>query len=176
MSERLVLLTTRERDILRLLQKGHPNKVIAAQLGIAVGTIKVHLHKMFRKLECRNRSHLICITGLVDPHTLPARRSIQPRKQRTKDARPRPHTKLGVLYDLFKAQPGIIIECTMQQLFPDDHKSAISARVVRLRTDYGLDIRRLPHKRWCLVGEWIGDIYIDYTEQRYGLPQQQPGD
>jgi two-component system nitrate/nitrite response regulator NarL len=55
------LLTERERQIMRLVSEGLSNKEIARQLNIADGTIKVHLHKMFQKLEISNRTELAAL-------------------------------------------------------------------------------------------------------------------
>lgn len=48
-------LTPRERDILRLLREGHPNKVIANRLNVSEVTVKSHLGNVFRKLGVQNR-------------------------------------------------------------------------------------------------------------------------
>ena len=48
-------LTTRQFDVLRLLAKGHSNKVIARDLGLSVSTVKVHLNTVFRALGASNR-------------------------------------------------------------------------------------------------------------------------
>jgi DNA-binding NarL/FixJ family response regulator len=48
-------LTPRERDILRLLREGHPNKVIANHLDVSEVTVKSHLGNVFRKLGVQNR-------------------------------------------------------------------------------------------------------------------------
>jgi DNA-binding NarL/FixJ family response regulator len=48
-------LTPRERDILRLLREGHPNKVIANRLDVSEVTVKSHLGNVFRKLGVQNR-------------------------------------------------------------------------------------------------------------------------
>ena len=48
-------LTERQIDVLRLLAKGKPNKVIARDLGISEGTVKIHLAAIFRALSVRNR-------------------------------------------------------------------------------------------------------------------------
>ena len=48
-------LTTRQRDVLRLLSEGHPNREIADRLGIAEGTVKVHINAAFRLLGVHNR-------------------------------------------------------------------------------------------------------------------------
>ncbi len=49
------LLTERQIDVLRLLSRGSPNKVIARELGISEGTVKIHLAAIFRALNVRNR-------------------------------------------------------------------------------------------------------------------------
>lgn len=49
------LLTERQIDVLRLLSVGKPNKVIANDLGISEGTVKIHLAAIFRALNVRNR-------------------------------------------------------------------------------------------------------------------------
>ncbi len=46
----------RERDILRSLGEGHPNKVIARQLDITEATVKVNLKAVMRKINAANRS------------------------------------------------------------------------------------------------------------------------
>lgn len=49
-------LTPRQVDVLRLLALGHPNKLIARQLGLSEGTVKVHLLAIYRVLKARNRT------------------------------------------------------------------------------------------------------------------------
>jgi DNA-binding NarL/FixJ family response regulator len=49
-------LTVRQRDVLRLLAQGMSNKVIARELGVSEGTVKVHLLAVFRALDVRNRT------------------------------------------------------------------------------------------------------------------------
>jgi LuxR family maltose regulon positive regulatory protein len=49
-------LTPREAEVLRLCGRGLSNLEIAEQLTISVGTIKGHLHQIFRKFEVRNRT------------------------------------------------------------------------------------------------------------------------
>lgn len=63
-------LTDRQRDVLRLLARGLPNKLIARDLGLTEGTVKVHLLAIFRALGARNRTEAVLIAqrrGL--PHT-----------------------------------------------------------------------------------------------------------
>jgi DNA-binding NarL/FixJ family response regulator len=49
------LLTDRQIDVMRLLSQGKPNKLIARDLGISEGTVKIHLAAIFRALNVRNR-------------------------------------------------------------------------------------------------------------------------
>lgn len=61
-------LTPRERDILRLLREGLPNKVIANRLDVSEVTVKSHLGNVFRKLGVQNR--LQAMRLLVDSESL----------------------------------------------------------------------------------------------------------
>jgi RNA polymerase sigma factor (sigma-70 family) len=54
----LTALTDRERQIMRLVSEGLSNKEIGRRLNIADGTIKVHLHHIFQKLDIGNRTVL----------------------------------------------------------------------------------------------------------------------
>ena len=57
----LTTLTDRERQIMRLVSEGLSNKEIGRRLNIADGTIKVHLHHVFQKLEISNRTVLAAL-------------------------------------------------------------------------------------------------------------------
>ncbi|WP_234681010.1 LuxR C-terminal-related transcriptional regulator [Bradyrhizobium monzae] len=57
----LTALTDRERQIMRLVSEGLSNKEIGRRLNIADGTIKVHLHHIFQKLEISNRTVLAAL-------------------------------------------------------------------------------------------------------------------
>lgn len=46
----------RQREVFARALRGKPNKVIARELGIAEGTVKVHLAMVFRALGVRNRT------------------------------------------------------------------------------------------------------------------------
>jgi DNA-binding NarL/FixJ family response regulator len=48
-------LTTRQRDILRLLQQGLDNQAIAQRLGLSVKTIENHLTRLYRQLNVQSR-------------------------------------------------------------------------------------------------------------------------
>ena len=48
-------LTPRESEILELLAEGQSNKLIAKNLGISDGTVKLHVKSILRKLEIHSR-------------------------------------------------------------------------------------------------------------------------
>jgi Response regulator containing a CheY-like receiver domain and an HTH DNA-binding domain len=50
--------TPREVEIVLLLARGAQNKVIAHELGIAEGTVKVHLLHIYRKVGVQSRMGL----------------------------------------------------------------------------------------------------------------------
>jgi DNA-binding NarL/FixJ family response regulator len=54
-------LSPRQQDIMRLVHKGWTNKMIARELGMAEGTVKVHLSVIFRALAVRNRASAIAV-------------------------------------------------------------------------------------------------------------------
>lgn len=45
--------------MVRLVSQGLSNKAVARQLGVQEGTVKIHLHNVFRKLGVSNRTRLI---------------------------------------------------------------------------------------------------------------------
>ncbi|MDA9528456.1 LuxR C-terminal-related transcriptional regulator [Bradyrhizobium sp. CCBAU 25338] len=57
----LTQLTGRERQIMRLVSEGLSNKEIGRCLKITDGTIKVHLHHIFQKLDISNRTVLAAL-------------------------------------------------------------------------------------------------------------------
>lgn len=57
------LLTERQIDVLRLLWRGEPNKMISRILQISEGTVKVHLAAIFRALNARNRTEAVMMTA-----------------------------------------------------------------------------------------------------------------
>jgi DNA-binding NarL/FixJ family response regulator len=50
------VLTDREISVVQAIQQGKSNKVIAYQLCICEGTVKVHLRNIMKKLKARNRT------------------------------------------------------------------------------------------------------------------------
>ncbi|HEX4703948.1 MAG TPA: response regulator transcription factor [Pseudonocardiaceae bacterium] len=51
-----VHLTVREREVLRMVGDGHPNKVIARRLGITERTVKAHLTSVYQRLGVTDRT------------------------------------------------------------------------------------------------------------------------
>jgi two-component system response regulator DctR len=58
LQSRLGELTERERDVMRLVAKGLPNKLIADQLAISVRTVEVHRSRVFDKMEVKSAVEL----------------------------------------------------------------------------------------------------------------------
>ena len=64
---RLQELTDRERDVMRLVVEGLPNKLIADQLDISVRTVEVHRARVFDKMEVRSAVELANVLRDVEP-------------------------------------------------------------------------------------------------------------
>jgi two-component system response regulator DctR len=56
--QRLSELTDRERDVMRLVIEGRPNKLIADELNISVRTVEVHRARVFEKMDVRSAVEL----------------------------------------------------------------------------------------------------------------------
>ena len=56
--KRLAELTERERDVMRLVIEGRPNKLIADALDISVRTVEVHRARLFDKMNVRSAVEL----------------------------------------------------------------------------------------------------------------------
>jgi DNA-binding NarL/FixJ family response regulator len=52
-------LTSRQCDVLRLILKGLPNKLICRELDLAEGTVKIHVSAVLRALGARNRTQAV---------------------------------------------------------------------------------------------------------------------
>ena len=62
-------LTTREREVLRLLARGHNQGQIAAQLVISPKTVGGHIQRILTKLDVHSRAHAVALAhehGLAD--------------------------------------------------------------------------------------------------------------
>ncbi len=58
-------LTDRQIDVLRLLLRGLPNKLICRQLRLAEGTVKVHVSAVLRALGVRNRTQAVIAASRI---------------------------------------------------------------------------------------------------------------
>ncbi len=58
LQSRLAELTQRERDVMGLVAKGLPNKLIADQLDISVRTVEVHRSRVFDKMDVKSAVEL----------------------------------------------------------------------------------------------------------------------
>jgi DNA-binding NarL/FixJ family response regulator len=73
-------LTMRESEVLRLIASGMPNKLIASQLKIALGTVKSHARMILDKLGACSRTQATVIAaqrGLLGPQS-PIRPAVVP--------------------------------------------------------------------------------------------------
>lgn len=58
MQQRMDSLTERERDVMRLVIEGLPNKLVADQLNISVRTVEVHRSRVFDKMGVKSAVEL----------------------------------------------------------------------------------------------------------------------
>lgn len=61
-----VILTPREREILRLIVQGCTNREIASELHLAEGTVKTYVTRLLGRLSLRNRSQLAIYANSID--------------------------------------------------------------------------------------------------------------
>lgn len=84
-------LTSREIEVLQLVATGQPNKSIARQLGIELGTVKSHVSAIMAKLGASSRTHAARIAaarGLVEEDVDTVDESMPPPRSRNIEARP----------------------------------------------------------------------------------------
>lgn len=55
------LLTSRETELLALIANGLDNKSIAEELRISPFTVKRHIENIYKKLQAKNRVHLVML-------------------------------------------------------------------------------------------------------------------
>jgi FixJ family two-component response regulator len=67
MRERFNALTAREREVMLLVALGHPNKRIAAEIGISEGTVKLHRGHVMRKMKVQSLAELVRIADKLAP-------------------------------------------------------------------------------------------------------------
>ena len=68
---RIASLTHREREVLHGVTAGRLNKQIAADLGIAEKTIKVHRHRVMEKMRAASLAELVVMTQQANKWRLP---------------------------------------------------------------------------------------------------------
>jgi len=67
-----IALTPREVEVLGFVAKGFGNKEIAGYLGMATGTVKIHVQNILSKLEASDRTHAVTIAiqrGILHLHS-----------------------------------------------------------------------------------------------------------
>jgi DNA-binding NarL/FixJ family response regulator len=67
LAARLARLTPQQFRVLMLMAEGLLNKQIAAQLGLAENTVKIHMTAVLAKLECRTRTQAAVLVKSLDP-------------------------------------------------------------------------------------------------------------
>jgi len=51
--------TARQKEVLKYMANGHPNKIIAEELSISEQTVKIHVGQIFRELKVTNRTQAV---------------------------------------------------------------------------------------------------------------------
>ncbi len=64
---RMAELTERERDVMRLVIEGRPNRVIADMLDISVRTVEVHRARVFEKMDVKSAVELANLLRELPP-------------------------------------------------------------------------------------------------------------
>ena len=62
-AKQLTALTERQREVATLICQGLSNKQIAKELGVTEGTVKIHLHLIYKRLDVRSRADLLIRFG-----------------------------------------------------------------------------------------------------------------
>jgi DNA-binding NarL/FixJ family response regulator len=60
--QKYMSLTSREKQVLDLIVKGHSNLNIAEKLNISFDTVRTHRKNLLRKLECKTMAQLVKYT------------------------------------------------------------------------------------------------------------------
>jgi DNA-binding CsgD family transcriptional regulator len=77
-----IQLSPREQEIVRMVAKGHPNKVIADVLNISSWTVCTHLRRIFAKLGVGSRAAMVAqlleMGVLASEHRIPVASAVKP--------------------------------------------------------------------------------------------------
>ncbi len=66
LAARLALLTQRERDVMRMVTSGKPNKVTADELGLSIKTVEAHRARVMQKLQVQSLPDLVRVEWRVN--------------------------------------------------------------------------------------------------------------
>jgi two-component system CheB/CheR fusion protein len=69
-ARRIASLTARERQVMKLVVEGNPNKQIAYVLGINQRTVETHRATVMKKIGARSLPELIHLTIAGSPHDM----------------------------------------------------------------------------------------------------------
>jgi len=64
--QRLETLTARELEVLELVTRGKPNKVMAAELKVSLRTVEIHRAHVMEKMQANSLAHLVRMTLELD--------------------------------------------------------------------------------------------------------------
>jgi two-component system response regulator FixJ len=65
LSQKLQMLSDRERDVLKLVVKGHSNRAIAGMLAISPRTVDIHRARVMEKLNAQSLAELVRMTAPI---------------------------------------------------------------------------------------------------------------
>lgn len=71
---RIASLTRRERQIMELLTRGKPNRVVAEELGLSCRTVEVHRSHLMRKMAVKSAAELVGVVMGMKAHDMLAQR------------------------------------------------------------------------------------------------------
>lgn len=94
---RRIQLSPRELEIVRMVARGHPNKVIADVLSISSWTVCTHLRRIFAKLGVGSRAAMVA--QLLELGALGPERRGPASRDESGDATPKYHSYVGSARD-----------------------------------------------------------------------------